>query len=145
MKIIVDADACPTKSIIENAATKKNIQLIFVCDNSHEITSNYGKVIYVDKGNDNADYKVISMIEKDDLVITQDYGLASLALIKGAKILLNSGHIVDSNNIESYLNYRYISSRARQAKIRTKNMPKRNFQDDERFKNSLTKLINEYK
>ena len=143
MKIIVDADACPTKDIIENVASKENIKLVFVCDNSHELTINYGEVIQVDKGSDKADYKVVSMIKKEDLVITQDYGLASLALVKGARVLLNSGFIVDSYNIESYLNYRYISSKARQAKIRTKNMPKRNLQDDNRFEKNLIKLIKE--
>ena len=37
MKIIVDADACPTKDIIENVASKENIKLVFVCDNSNMI------------------------------------------------------------------------------------------------------------
>ncbi len=40
------------------------------------------ETIYVDSGADAADYRIMQLAQKEDLIITQDYGLASLALAK---------------------------------------------------------------
>jgi uncharacterized protein YaiI (UPF0178 family) len=57
--------------------------------------------------------------------ITQDYGLASLLILKGARVIHVNGFILDEDNIYSYLASRYESAKARRSKKKTKQMKKR--------------------
>ena len=83
MKIYIDADACPVVSIAEKVAAKFQIPVTLLCDTNHILQSDYSDVIVVDAGADAVDYKLISLCTKDDVVITQDYGVAAMALGKG--------------------------------------------------------------
>lgn len=85
MKIYIDADACPVVSIAEKVAAKFQIPVTLLCDTNHILQSDYSDVIVVDAGADAVDYKLISLCTKDDVVITQDYGVAAMALGKGPK------------------------------------------------------------
>ena len=82
MKILVDADACPVKSIIVNIAKKENIPVIMFFDTSHCYNDGYSLVKTVDKGPDSVDFAIINCIDKGDICITQDYGLAVMAMSK---------------------------------------------------------------
>ena len=84
MKIYVDADACPVVGIIEDIAKKYSIEVTLLCDTNHILTSNYSEVIVVGAGADAVDYKLISLCHKGDIVVTQDYGVAAMALGKAA-------------------------------------------------------------
>ena len=84
MKIFVDADACPVVDIAEDIATKYNIPVTLLCDTNHVLTSDYSEVIVVGAGADAVDYKLISICHRGDIVVTQDYGVAAMALGKGA-------------------------------------------------------------
>lgn len=84
MKIFVDADACPVVDIVEDIATKYNIPVTLLCDTNHVLTSDYSEVIVVGAGADAVDYKLISICHRGDIVVTQDYGVAAMALGKGA-------------------------------------------------------------
>ena len=93
MKIFVDADACPVVDIVEDIATKYNISVTLLCDTNHVLTSDYSEVIVVGAGADAVDYKLISICHRGDIVVTQDYGVAAMALGKGA--FVNAIIIVD--------------------------------------------------
>lgn len=82
MKIFVDADACPVVGIAEDIATKYNIPVTLLCDTNHVLTSDYSEVIVVGAGADAVDYKLISICHRGDIVVTQDYGVAAMALGK---------------------------------------------------------------
>jgi uncharacterized protein len=84
LKIIIDADACPVKDIAEEIAREYLIELILVANINHQIRSDYGQVIIVDGADQSADITIINLSKPGDIVITQDYGLASLALAKGS-------------------------------------------------------------
>ena len=84
MKIFVDADACPVVDIVEDIATKYNIPVTLLCDTNHVLTSDYSEVIVVGAGADAVDYKLISICHRGDIVVTQDYGVAAMALGKGS-------------------------------------------------------------
>ena len=84
MKIFVDADACPVVGIVEELAKKYTIPVTLLCDTNHVISSDYSEVIVVGAGADAVDYKLISMCHKGDMVVSQDYGVAAMALGKGA-------------------------------------------------------------
>ena len=84
VQIFVDADACPVVGIIETIAEKYNIPTTLLCDTNHILYSDYSEVIVVGAGTDAVDYKLISICHKGDIVVSQDYGVAAMALGKGA-------------------------------------------------------------
>ena len=134
MRIFIDGDACPQKEDILNIADKYKKEVLIFIDYAHEIdTSLYHEVIYCDVGSDSVDMQIINRIKKNDLLITQDYGLASLALSKEAKVLHVSGMIIDFNNIDELLFRRYGSAKLRKAKQRVKGPSARTREQKEYF------------
>ena len=75
MKILVDADACPTISIIERIAKKYKLPVVLLCDTNHVLQSDYSEVKVIGAGADAVDFALVGLCEKGDLVVTQDYGI----------------------------------------------------------------------
>ena len=115
MHIYVDADACPVIGIVERIAKSHNIAVTLLCDTNHYLTSDYSEVVYVGAGADAVDFKLISLCEKGDLVVTQDYGVAAMALSKGAYAIHQSGKWYTNENIDLMLMERHLSKKARRA------------------------------
>lgn len=82
MQIYVDADACPVTDIVEAIAEKHKIPVTLLCDTNHILYSDYSEVVVVGAGADAVDYKLISLCHKGDIVVSQDYGVAAMALGK---------------------------------------------------------------
>lgn len=141
MRIIVDADACPVKNIIEAEAKKRNLPVIMVSNFNHNIASDYAEVIWVDDTAEAADLAIINMLKSDDIVVTQDYGLASLVLGKRAQAINPLGRVYTLENIDTLLMQRHINSKARKAGLKISNPKKRNTLDDEKFRVNFIKLI----
>ena len=143
MKIFVDADACPVVDIVEDIATKYNIPVTLLCDTNHVLTSDYSEVIVVGAGADAVDYKLISICHRGDIVVTQDYGVASMALGKGAYAIHQSGKWYTDENIDQMLMERHLNKKARRASSRNhiKGPRKRTDEDDQRFAESFEKLL----
>ena len=83
MQIYVDADACPVVGIVEKIAERYRIPVTLLCDTNHVLHSNYSEVIIVGAGADAVDYKLIGICHRGDIVVSQDYGVAAMALGKG--------------------------------------------------------------
>lgn len=143
MKIFVDADACPVIDIVEDIATKYNIPVTLLCDTNHVLTSDYSEVIVVGAGADAVDYKLISICQRGDIVVTQDYGVAAMALGKGAFAIHQSGKCYTNENIDQMLMERHLNKKARRASSRNhiKGPRKRTDEDDQRFAESFEKLL----
>lgn len=143
MKIFVDADACPVVDIVEDIATKYNIPVMLLCDTNHVLISDYSEVIVVGAGADAVDYKLISICHRGDIVVTQDYGVAAMALGKGAFAIHQSGKWYTNENIDQMLMERHLNKKARRASIRNhiKGPRKRTDEDDQRFAESFEKLL----
>lgn len=142
MKIIVDGDACPGKTLIEKAAKENNIPVILYCDLNHVITSDYITVKYVDSGFQSVDMSVANEAKKGDIVITQDFGVAAMVLGKKCYAVGPKGNIYDDENIERLLFERHISAKVRRGGGKTGGNPKkRTAQDDEKLYSSLLYLI----
>lgn len=143
MKIFVDADACPVIDIVEDMATKYNIPVTLLCDTNHVLTSDYSEVIVVGAGADAVDYKLISICHRGDIVVTQDYGVAAMALGKGAFAINQSGKWYTNENIDQMLMERHLNKKARRASSRNhiKGPRKRTEEDDQRFAESFEKLL----
>lgn len=143
MKIFVDADACPVVDIVEDIATKYNIPVTLLCDTNHVLTSDYSEVIVVGAGADAVDYKLISICHRGDIVVTQDYGVAAMALGKGAFAIHQSCKWYTNENIDQMLMERHLNKKARRASSRNhiKGPRKRTEEDDQRFAESFEKLL----
>lgn len=143
MKIYVDADACPVVGIVEKIAEKYNVPVILLCDTNHVLASEYSEVIMVGAGADAVDYKLISLCHRGDIVVSQDYGVAAMALGKGAYAIHQSGKWYTNDNIDRMLIERHLNKKARRSsnKAHLKGPKKRTKEDDERFAESFEKLI----
>lgn len=143
MEIFVDADACPVVRYVEEVAKKYSIKVTLLCDTNHVLTSDYSEVLVVGAGADAVDYKLISICHKGDIVVSQDYGVAAMALGKGAYGIHQSGKWYTNENIDQMLMERHLNKKARRGshKSHIKGPKKRTTEDDERFLQSFEKLV----
>lgn len=143
MQIFVYADACPVVHIVETIADKYNIPVTLLCDTNHVLSSDYSEVIIVGAGADAVDYKLISLCHKGDIVVSQDYGVAAMALGKEAYAIHQSGKWYTNDNIDQMLMERHLNKKARRGshKNHIKGPKKRTKEDDEHFAQSFEKLI----
>ena len=143
MQIFVDADACPVVGIVEKIAKEHNIPVTLLCDTNHVLSSDYSEVIVVGAGADAVDYKLISICHKGDIVVSQDYGVAAMALGKGAYAIHQSGRWYTNDNIDQMLMERHLNKKARRSshKNHVKGPKKRTEEDDERFAEAFEKMV----
>ena len=141
MRILIDADGCPVVNETIKVAHKFNLESIIFCDTSHNFDEKNIKVIVVSKGIDAVDFAILNNIEKGDIVITQDYGLASLVLSRDSYAINQSGMVYTNENIDELLYSRYISKKMRNSGARIKGPKKRDKSQDIIFKENLEKLI----
>jgi hypothetical protein len=153
MKILVDADACPVKEIIERIAKEHRLPVLMFIDTSHILYSDYSEIILVSKAPDAVDFALMNRTERGDIVISQDYGVAAMALGKGAYAIHPSGKLYNDSNIDIMLMERDIAKQYRRAGTRqggnakaagcarlTGHAKKRTAADDDRFAKALSEL-----
>ncbi len=145
MQIYVDADACPVVKIVEQIAQKYQIPVTLLCDTNHVMNSDYSEVKIIGAGADAVDFALITLCHKGDIVVTQDYGVAAMALGKGARCIHQSGKWYTNENIDQMLMERHIAKKARRAssKNHLKGPRKRTVEDDARFAESFEKMVKE--
>ena len=145
MRVYIDADACPVTKIVEQVAKQYNIPVTLLCDTNHVLSSDYSDVKVIGAGADAVDFALVSMLEKDanDIVVTQDYGVAAMALGKNAFAIHQSGKWYTNDNIDMMLMERHLSKKARRSnsKNHLKGPKKRTEEDDMRFKDSFEKMV----
>lgn len=141
MKILVDADACPVKEIIVRVAKEFNVPVVMLIDTSHYINDGYSEIVIVEKGFNAVDIALINRVEQGDIVVSQDYGVASMALAKGAYAINQNGLYFTKDNIDRLLFERHIAHKVRRSGGKTSNPRRRTKKDDERFEIALRKLI----
>ena len=142
MTVYIDADACPVIRIAEDIARRHGIPVTLLCDTNHRLTSDYSTVSVIGAGADAVDLALINLCRRGDIVITQDYGVAALALGKGAKAIHQSGRRYTNENIDSLLMERHLARKARRSgKHHLKGPAKRTAEDDARFAQSFEQMI----
>ena len=141
MKILIDADGCPVVDITVKIGIDYNIPITIMCDTSRIINKIGVETIVLSKGSDSVDFALVNKVNKGDIIVTQDYGLAAMVLSKGGYPINQNGMVYTNENIDQLLFTRYISKKIRNAGQRTKGPRKRTKEDDIKFKNSLISLI----
>lgn len=143
MTIYVDADACPVVKEIEKLGKKYQIPVFLLCDMNHDLQSTYCTVVVVESGNDAVDFALFKRIGKNDIVVTQDYGVAAMALSKSAFAIHQNGGWYSDENIDQMLMERHLAKKARRSskKYHGKGPKKRKETDNRKFAESLENLI----
>lgn len=137
MKILIDGDGCPVIDLTINIAKKFDIDVIIMCDTSHIFNKEGAKTMVFSKAADSVDFALINLVKKDDIVITQDYGLAAMAINKAYYVINQNGLIYTNDNIDRLLYNRHISKKIRKSGGRVKGPKKRSNEDNINFENTL--------
>lgn len=141
MKVYVDADACPVVDITVRLCKNAKIECVLLCDTAHEIRREGVETLVFDKGADSVDFALVNRVSPGDIVITQDYGLASMCLAKQASVLHQDGWAYTEDNIGALLFQRHESKRYRMAGGRVKGPSKRRAEQDRAFEAALQQLV----
>lgn len=141
MKVLVDADACPVTDITVGICKSHSISCILLCDTAHEFYRDGAQTLIFDKGADSVDFALVNRVDAGDIVVTQDYGLASMCLAKGAKVLHQDGWLYTADNIDALLFSRHESGKFRRSGGRTKGPKKREKAQDEAFRGALQQML----
>lgn len=145
MTVYIDADACPVTKIAEQIAKRFHVPCVLLCDTNHILFSDISEVITVGAGKDAVDLALINRCKNGDIVITQDYGVAAMALGKGCHCMHQSGMRYTEKNIDRLLYERAAGAKLRRssAKNHLKGPRKRTKEDDGRFVTAFEKLLTE--
>ncbi|MBR3159608.1 MAG: DUF188 domain-containing protein [Atopobiaceae bacterium] len=167
--LFVDADACPTTREALACARKARIPCVLAGDSGHNLLRHVRKddpteppstqgaggkggfwvrTLQVGQGADAADFAIVCELEPGDVVVTQDFGLASMALGRGCKAIDPRGHVYDQRTIDALLLVRHatkqeLRSKRRHGKPRVTKHAAFDEEDRERFVRNLTALLNE--
>lgn len=141
MKVIVDADACPVVNITVSLCRKAGIPCMLLCDTAHEMYREGAQTLIFDKGSDSVDFALVNRVSPGDIVVTQDYGLASMCLAKKAIVLHQDGWEYTQDNIGALLFQRSESRKYRASGGRIKGPSKRTKEQDKKFEAALYRLL----
>ena len=143
MIVYIDADACPVTRIAEQIAHRHGVPCVLLCDTNHVLFSDISEVVTIGAGRDAVDIALINRCKKGDVVITQDYGVAAMALGKGCACMHQSGMRFTEHNIDRLLFERAANAKARRSssKNHLKGPKKRTKEDDEHFAAAFQKLL----
>lgn len=141
MKIYVDADACPVVEIVLHLAKRCGCSVVLVADTAHRIQRPGAECVTVDRGKDAADLYLANRLQAGDILVTQDYGLAALALARGGRPIRQDGVCYTAENIDGLLLTRHLSQKARRAGARTRGPSRRTAAEDEAFARALEELL----
>ena len=141
MKILIDADACPVVDIAVGLCREFGVECLLLCDTAHEMHRDGAETLVFDKGADSVDFALVNRVSAGDLVITQDYGLASMCLAKGAKVLHQDGWEYTAYNIEALLFQRHASREYRASGGRIKGPAKRKNTQNQAFSDALRHFL----
>ena len=141
MKILIDADGCPVVDIALQLGRQYGIPCLILCDTAHEYHRSGAETMVFDKGADSVDFSLVSRVSPGDLVITQDYGLASMCLARNARILHQDGWEYTTDNIDALLLLRHESRKHRASGGRMKGQKKRTQAQNDAFERALRNLL----
>lgn len=144
MRLFIDGDAFPNllKPIILRAIEKQKIDTIVIANKKINIgTSNYIKYIIVDTKQDEADDKIVEMLQENDLVITADIPLADRTIQKNAHAIDHRGATYTQDNIKQYLAIRNLMQEIRDSGEMTKGPAPFSQKDAQQFANSFNAFL----
>lgn len=144
LKIYVDGDAFPNllKPILFRAIERLQLQTFLIANKKVDIGKNsLISYIIVDAGADEADHKIVEMVESGDLVITADIPLADRVISKNAHAIDHRGELYSKENIKQYLAMRNLMDKIRESGEITKGPKPFGAKDAHSFANQLNSFL----
>ena len=141
INLLIDADGCPVTDIAVRLCKIFRIPCMIFCDTAHEFRRDGAQTLVFDKGTDSVDYAIANRAGTGDIVITQDYGLASMCLGRGVRVLHQDGWEYTMDNISGLMEQRHIAKKHRMAGGRIKGPAKRTKAQDIAFEKSFQQLL----
>jgi uncharacterized protein YaiI (UPF0178 family) len=143
--LFIDADACPVTREAIGIARTRRVSVVLVGNETQNLgkhTSREGvEAIQVSAGRDAADFAIVERLGADDVVVTQDLGLAAMVLGRGAHAMSPRGRVYARETIDLELEVRHAEQRHRRAGGRTRGPSAFDEEDRERFVLSLKRLL----
>ena len=87
------------------------------------------------------DFALVNRVQPGDIVITQDYGLASMCLARQATVMHQDGWLYTADNIDALLFQRHTARKHRAAGGRFKGPAKRTQEQDRAFSLAFGRLL----
>lgn len=143
MRILIDGDGCPkpVKDAATNFADKLSISTLVYTTYAHVGNTIEDNYIILDSHWQSVDIRLANDTRKGDIVVTQDYGLASMILAKGGHPIGVRGEIFTPENIDRYLLIRHQNQKIRSAGLLRGGPSKFDKTHLEAFKMGLTNLV----
>ena len=145
--VYIDADACPvTRETIAISRTH-GVRVVIACNETQNVsryTNRSGvESLQVGVGRDAADFAIVERLEPGDVVVTQDLGLAAMALGRSAAAISPRGRVHTSATIDMELAVRHAEQRHRRAGGRTRGPSAMEEDDRDRFRVAFERLLSE--
>ena len=141
MKVLIDADACPVVDIAARLCKKHGLPCLLLCDTAHIMHRDGAETLVFDKDADSVDFALVNRTAPGDIVITQDYGLASMCLGRNVRILHQDGWEYTLDNISGLMEQRHAAKKHRMAGGRTKGPSKRTKAQDDAFEKAFQQIL----
>lgn len=120
-----------------------SVPVLMVASYDHHLEPEDGvQVIQVDRSDQSVDLYISNHVSKGDIVVTQDFGLATVVLAKGAIALSPRGQQYDNDNIDFLMERRHELAKRRRSGSRTKGPKAMTSEDRVCFQQKLTKVLN---
>lgn len=143
--IFVDADACPVTRDVLAIARKRSAAVVLVANESQNLSRFANRagveILEVGSGRDAADFAMVPRIHSGDIVVTNDTGLAAMALARGAHAVNPRGRVYQAATIDAELAVRHAERQYRRAGGRTPGPVLFTDEDRDRFRQSLARLV----
>lgn len=144
MTLYIDGDAFPNllKPIVTRAIEREQLETYVISNKKINIgKSSFINYIIVEEGADEADNKIVELLEENDLVITADIPLADRTISKNAFAIDHRGELYTEDNIKHYLAMRNLMQEIRDSGEVTKGPKPFSQKDSQNFANSLNKFL----
>lgn len=139
---MVDADACPVKNEIAEVGRAFGAEVVMVASFAHRLDDAAGVTnVQVDDADQSVDLYIANRLAKNNVLITQDFGLATIGLAKGAVVLSNRGQEYTDETIGFLLERRHRLAKQRRGGKHGKGPKPFTAEDRVLFQQTLTKVL----
>lgn len=145
--LYVDGDAFPNllKPILLRSIERLQIKTYVIANKKINIgESRHVEYIIVDTLADEADNKIVEMLEEGDLIITADIPLADRVIEKNAHAIDHRGELYSVDNIKQYLAMRNLMESIRESGEITSGPKPFSQKDAQMFANQLNSFLIKY-
>lgn len=145
--LYIDADACPVTREAIAAARSRGVPVVVVGNGTQNLARHAERTgveaLQVSGGRDAADFAIVERLQPGDVVVTQDIGLAAMALGRGAHAVGVRGRRYTKATIDIEMEVRHAEARERRAGRRTRGPAPFTDEDREHFADSLERALRE--